>query len=443
MKSPTARAGLIALTLILAVGLSACGKSSSVRRIGNISSPLEAKYCTTWVNFRADSSTPALSVVCLQDQEWIETAAAIETSAKCGTSVQHTGYPELFQSESNELLIGYEKCPGFGSDTELKVRKFDELLGWKLFTPQNVIPNTTTELYSQFGATYFSAFNRVYSFWTATMGTQSYLSYATEGGGWTRLTLPETTLLRHPEHFKSSDDRHFIYYAQPKPRAFEVRSTGLTDLGQVPTPASEYTLYSSFTRWNNQAVIAYSSDTTSDAWNTTVSQIKVALHQGGTTWTILPDPLVDTPGHDGINPHLFVVNNELHIMYADYTSTGLPTSPTAIRFRFRVKKYDGVNWTLVGSESPEVWLSQRFEFTDDASTPTPQVLFNALVLDPADSTKLVKRVMTWSPSGFGYLGNAISLRGNRNAAEHYSRLGKVVVNPDLSSSQTFDLETRE
>ncbi|MBL7666198.1 MAG: hypothetical protein JNM93_13765 [Bacteriovoracaceae bacterium] len=390
--------------------------------------PITGKYCTSWVNFRASATTPSMSLVCLKDNAWVEDTNPIDESAECGPSkIKHYGYPELFLNENQEILVGYEECPGFGEETIMKVRKFDETTGWSNFTDQNIIYNLPSgkpiEVYSQFGATYFSAFNRVYSFWSAEMGNKSYLSYTQENGNWTRIALPETAMLRHPEHYASPDGKHYVYYAQPQPRAFEVLETGIVDLGKIIPAANEYTLYSSFVIHNGQAVIAYSSDINDASWYDQVSKIKVAFHQGGTTWNINTDAIIETPGRDGMTPHLFSHEGELYIMYPDQTTTGPSPSYNNIRFRMRVKKYDGTNWIRVGGESETIWLSQRFEYTQDEG----RILFTALALDPDDATQLVKRVIAWENGAFAFVGNPLSVKGNKAAAEHWSRPGKVIV----------------
>jgi hypothetical protein len=305
--------------------------------------------CTVWSDF---STT---KMVCIDDEgTWAEVAEVCPAGG-CGCGETH-----LSRTTSGDLLAAHDSCGGT-EDEAILVKRYTEGAGWELAATRPVNTDAVGDLmptYSQFGASVVGFGSDLLAFWTST--STSYSSRLV-GDVWEHTPMVEGELVRHTETY-TDGERVFFHHGMPKPMAWEITSGVPVSLGEVPVAETEYTLYTSATLWQGNLVLAYTTQEADTSWPETTDEVRVAFHDGDSTWTIDTSPIQDTPGHDGVTPFLFVRDGDLHILYADYTTSGLPTSSQSVYFRFRVKRWTGSAWERVGGESAVVLLSQRFEY---------------------------------------------------------------------------------
>ncbi len=196
----------------------------------------------------------------------------------------------------------------------------------------------------------------------------------------------------------------YVYCGNPaagSAKVFKLLNGSYQSLGDVPTSNPlESTQYTMLSQFNGQLVLAYSATEHKD-WATTVWVTRVAvLTNSG--WQVISPQLEDTPGHEGTRPFVFTKDGELHAMYFDYSTEGLPTLYNRIIGRYRVKKWNGLSWSLLPGESEAVYFSQRNEFLVDSG----KVLFAAIRYNRGLSL-WQKVVIGWNSGQFSLVGDIV------------------------------------
>lgn len=369
--------------------------------------PITGHYCTTWDAFVAKNGAPAFAVVCLQDDgSWAEMSTEADIGPTCAPSPWSYSGLELSRAPNGDLLLLMTCEATRGGERSFIVKRHSSVTNlWADVsnTPVNWDPITKQVLpfYTQFGASLLSWGQSVGVFWTATSLASAPSFASLQGATWINASIPAFNRARHPEVY-TNGQRAFLHIGEPQPQVWEVTSGTPVSLGAVPAPG-QYTLYTSMTLWNGQPVLAYSSATPFDAPSeSTTDRTKVAFRQANGSWLDSGSSVQETPGHDGTKPYLFVISNELYVLYSDYTTQGMPTYPNIIT-RFRVKKWNGSSWIRVGNESGPIWLSQRFEFLQDGN----QILVSVIrAVTPTQSERIV---LGWNTTdGFIQVGHALA-----------------------------------
>lgn len=357
--------------------------------------PITGTYCTL--------SADSIYLMCLQANGQWQASGGSPVNQTPTNPPTYSFNPSLSKLANGNLVLAYtESTP---DSYKIMLYQYNSTTGWSALSSSNLataLPQGQ-EPYSQFGGSFFELNNKQYYFWTHYFG--GYLS-TPSANSWTHIAVEPslTNFMRHPEVFvAAAPNTAYIHYGEPTPKVWRFNGTALSAVGNLVTnPATEYTLYTAMTEWNGNPVIAYTSSNfkTTNNWFTSTDVTKVYAYNG-TTWNQLSAGIQDTPGHDGVKPYLFTQGGNLHIMYADYTTTGVPTEPDQILMRFRVKRWNGTSWQQVGTESDPVYLSQRFEFLNDNGT----ILVNVIQGAPGGGSQQV--VLAWVNGGFGYLGNPV------------------------------------
>lgn len=334
--------------------------------------PLSGSYCVPVHTFSASLKGASISMKCYQaDGSWVAMGGDIDTLASCGHSAgQSYGYPQSALNSDQDIVIVLDRCPGY-NERHLIVKRYSPAFGWTALStdPVNLesSPSTLMPMYTQFGPEVTIFNGKPYVLWSQT--TKAMLSVLTAAGTWDHVQIAHgNTLIRHPSFFHSGD-RLFVFYGEPAPIVWELVGSAVLSTGSIDASPDQYSLYSDVTMWDGHLVAAWTESTykTTRSWYTAIDTIRVAFHDGH-AWITHPHPIQDTPSHDGIRPFLFVIGDELFIMYPDYTTTGVPPSYTRMRelkFRFRVKRWTGQSWVLAAPttfESPTLILAQRFEY---------------------------------------------------------------------------------
>lgn len=364
-------------------------------------------YCTTFTEFH--NPTDKITFICLQSNgQWLETGNPLDITAI------NFNYPNLSKTSTGKPLIGYGKS--INNEQILALKTFNGT-DWVDATPyiNYDASNKVIPVYSQFGGNFIESSGTFYSFWTG--GTDAYISKST-GGVWQHSKLIYTgitgELVRHPEILKSGTSL-YAYFGQPFPFVWNI-STGIPVAIGGPTVSNVYTLYTQLAKWNNNLVLAFNSASPkSGALKDTTDVIKVALYNGS-SWSWLSTSIQDIPSHFTTRPFLFIINNELYIMYADYTTIGVQTSNYSQRFR--VKKWNGSTWQIQGTESETVAGCQRFEFLQDGDS----VLFSAMRWKNGN---LEQVVLKWNSGGFTQLGEVVKTYLDSSTAP-FDRVGNII-----------------
>jgi hypothetical protein len=299
------------------------------------------------------------------------------------------------------MLVSYQQCPeeGFVFSVEQATGSTWTPVGGRVNEDDT---GTLVPVYSQGGPTLVQYGGEPYVFWTIwTDVFEAVLSHYT-GSAWERVSIATDSQapLRVPSAFATSDAL-YLHYGEPSPTVWNVTAGPPVASGSVALAGDEKTLYTALTSWRGQLVLAYSSGPLDAPLNDTVITTKLAFHDGGTGWAVDPAPIEDTPGHDGVVPFVFTVGGDLHVMYADYTTEGVPPDVSGTPFRFRVKRYDGATWNAVGDESDPIAHSMRFEYLVDHD----EVLVNVVRRVGSSSERIV---LHWKDGTFDQLGRAVA-----------------------------------
>ena len=366
-------------------------------------------YCTTSTEFH--NPADKIIFVCLQPNgQWLEIGNPLDITA--------TGfdYPNLLKTSSGKVLIGYGKY--INNEQFLSLKYFNGV-DWVDAAPlvNYDSSNKVISVYSQFGANFTEFNNTFYSFWTG--GTDAYVS-SSSGTQWQHKKLIYTgitdELVRHPEILNTGTNL-YAYFGQPFPFVWNI-TTGTPVAIGGPAVSNVYILYTHLAKWNNNLVFAFTSTyPKSGALIEDLSVIKIAMYNGS-SWSWLSTSIQDTPSHFSTRPFLFVINNELYIMYPDYTTLGVQT--ILDYQRFRVKKWNGTSWQRIGDESESFPYCQRFEFLQDGNS----VLFSILHWE---NGQLKQAVIKWTNGTFTQVGDAVKIYTNTSSAP-FGRVGNIIIN---------------
>jgi hypothetical protein len=389
------------IALLVAAG---CSPFRSITSDMNSSDEIlltSGSLCTTWVDYEAapSGSGANVSIRCLNsDGAWV--AASHPKNPSTGV---HYGDPSLAATAKGEVLALYHR-DSLTNGFQIAVSRASANGWFPLSTLVNFDKGSFIPAYTQFGASLTEFQGKPFVFWTG-LNSDGFLSRY-EGSRWMHSQIkdgPTGQVLRHPEILNTGSDL-YVFYGSPQPSVWRWNGAQLESLGAVTVGAKEITLYSSLAIWQGMPVIAYSSDDSSNHWPSNVSKVKVALKKNG-TWSLLGE-VQDVAGHDGVNPFVFTLGEDLYVLYGDYTTEGLPTDANQVRLRFRVKKWNGVSFVQIGGESPAVALSQRFEFSlvDDT------IYFGAVVVPSSGPSSQV--VLAWQNGIFSQVGGAIAAKPN-------------------------------
>jgi hypothetical protein len=427
------RFGFLAIIILL---LNGCGKSLKMPEIPRFGVPplptpvpIDGNYCTTWNKYEK-ADTPAMGVSCLQaDGEWKNSGTPVDTEGTCGgTDKSIFAYPQLFTTNTNNLAIGYTHCPGF-NDREILVKVYDPVLKWQLIGQRRVNDSSGTALpdLTQFGA-HFAFTSSAFVFWETS--ATNYLTYTDAAGQWRDLAVFTATMTPNQRQYISTvGSETYIHTAAPFPAVWKFNSGALNFVGKINIDSGqEWTLQSALTKWDHYLVLAYSSINSKNAagkessWSEAFSRTKTAfydLNNPAAGWVIKNTQVEQTPGHDTTRPFLFVVQNDLYILYADYTTAGLPGDTGHLRYHFRASRWDGISWVRIGGESEELMHSQIFEYTQDGD----KVVFAAM--RSVDSTTAQQIVVGWQNEQFSQVGGVVATFQSNND-NWRARPGKVV-----------------
>ncbi len=411
--------------------LVACSKYKSIFFDQNQSSTgliESSSLCTTGANYEAVSTSgnADVQIYCLdENNNWV--AASRKVEAQSGVRY---GEPSLALSSKGTVMALYHRDSAKDGFQIAVSRTRDN--GWmSLGSLVNFDNGKLHEAYTQFGASLTEYQGAPFVFWTG-YHNDAFLSRY-NGTTWTHAPIqedPSGNPIRHPEILNTGDDL-YVYYGSPQPTVWHWAGSHLDKVGAIQPASSETTLYSSLTIWQGNPVIAYSSDDAKNGWAINHSKVKVAELSKG-VWSTLGE-VQDLAGHDGVNPFVFTLGEDLYVMYGDYATEGLPLDPNEglpldpnkVRFRFRVKKWNGVSFQRVGDESPAVMLSQRFEFTKVED----RIYFGA-VLAP-ENGQYSQVVLSWKDGQFSQVGSPIVTTSN---GFWRARPGRVIVTEGLSLS---------
>lgn len=365
---------------LLFFGLVACSGDGFKAKAPDNNQPqkITGPYCVSYARFgRHSTEEPPSGIKCLQENgQWLLSGGEVDDTAECGEAgIERYGYGQFLINSKGEPVIVYERCPGF-PDGQIVAKKWTAS-GWQLVgtTPINWDGSQTMNEMTQFGGYFEWGGEQPVAVWKT--GWPKGIVSHFDGAAWSHQEYEdpeENGSMRHTQLYRDGA-RLLGYYAEPHPTIVEYfPGRAPEQLARITINREEEgTLYSSLTKFGDGYAMAYSTRTEESAWKDTNSGTVVAWFREGQGWQALGARLEETWGHDGITPFVFVINGELHAMYADYTTNGRPTDVSRIRFRFRVSKWNGSQWLRVGGESDALTLSQRFEFTQNGD----EVLFTA------------------------------------------------------------------
>ncbi len=420
----------LSFTFVLLLGTLGCSKFSAING-GSVTqsgwwntplpgSPISGKYCTTWseLNETWAGNQPPIQITCLNsNNQWVAVGGFPESPPTSGEAYYR--WPSLSTTPNGDVLLSYIRRRTGAPDEELMVNRYNATTGWTQVNempantaPPNKFGDTLLPSYSQYGGQVFQFQNLDYLFWTQPQGggqLQGGVLSQQTATGWNQIPIAPSlgTFFRFPNVLISADGKTaYLYYGEPTPTVWEFDGTNLISLGGPSVTSSEWTLQSALTEYNGGLALAYTSDNfpVQQSWATTTSVTKIAVYNGQ-TWSLISNQIEDTPGHDSSVPFLFTDQVNLYVIYADYTTDGVPTvclPRFQIEFHFRVKMWNGSSWTPVGQESPTIYYSQRHEFFDDNGN----VLVNVVTPDAA-GTGSQQVVLEWTGSQFVQLGNVI------------------------------------
>jgi len=218
----------------------------------------------------------------------------------------------------------------------------------------------------------------------------------------------------------------YLYFGEPAPSVFKFDGTSVVALPPIPIDIKkESSLHTVVTEWKGQVVLSYDLSNLAAVGdrNKTRNITKVVVFDGK-AWSSLSEGIQESPGPDGARSILFTVNDELHIMYSDYSTDGQPKSNSEISFRYRVKKWTGKKWKRVGKESGAVYLVQRAEFLDEDGVITTSIIERA----PIGAYR--QMVLTWKDGKFSNLGGIVRSLPNLWSYNSLVRPGAVIhLNP--------------
>lgn len=384
----THRLFLVALALPTSFTI-ACGSELSGPEV--VTAP--GGICTTWTDWKTQHFVCAAS-----GGDWTA-RPAIVTSDACATEGTRVGEANLARSDSGALFAVYAiRCP----EEELRVARF-EGGAWSMVSDQPA--NKTSDVYTQYGPSVASVGGQPSVLWD---GNGAAFLSRWDGKAWQHQQYVEREggLVRHPS-LVADGGNLWIHYGEPAPAVFSTSATAvgeITKVGDIEKSAEESTLYTSLAVWQGNPVLAYTSLSDDIAWADQTDITKVAFWNGS-AWTIETGGVQDTSGHDGSTPFLFVDDGQLFVMYADYTTDGLPAAPNQVRFRFRVKRWTGSAWARVGDESESIVHSPRHEFLYQDG----YVFVNVVRPAPADqSTGAEQVVLGWNGTAFQQIGSPLA-----------------------------------